>query len=62
MAKTTSLIGSKYGTVLSTYQKDQHLPSFHCKDEFWLSDATNTFSLFYFPVIALPDFKQLSGL
>jgi len=25
------MIESKYSTVLSTYQKDQYLPSFHCK-------------------------------
>jgi len=55
MAKTTSLIGFKSSTVLSAYQKDQHFPS----DEVWLSDTANTFFLFSFPVIALPESKQL---
>jgi len=45
MSKTTSLIGFKSSTVLSTYQKDHHFPS----DEVWLSDTTNTFfSLFFY--------------
>jgi len=58
MTKTTSMIVFKQSTILSTYQKDQHFPS----DEVWLSNTTNTFFLFSFPVIALPEFKQLLSL
>jgi len=51
MAKTTSLIGFKSSTVLSTYQKDQHFPS----DEVWLSDTTKTCFSFLFQWLHFPN-------
>jgi len=60
MAKTTSLIGSKYSAVLPTYQKDQIFPSFQCKVWWGSVEWHQHISSLFFSNDALPDFKQLT--